>query len=280
MPGTRRFEPLWVRMTVAAPSSQEGGGMDLFSLEGRRALVTGGSKGIGFGIARAMALAGADLILTARNSAELEQAAAGLRHTGRMVGIAPCDLRDTEKLPSWYEATVQQHGRPDILVNSAGITPRSPAHETSLIVWNEAIALNLTAVFVISQAFARHCIAAGCRGRIINIASLMTVGARRTTSAYAATKGGIGQLTKGLAVDWADYGILVNAIAPGFIATTLTEPLQNKPDFDAWVKQRCPLGRWGTPEDIGGPAVFLASSAADFVTGQIIFVDGGWIATF
>jgi len=254
--------------------------MDIFRLDGRRALVTGGSKGIGFGIARAMAQAGADIVLTARNAEELERAAAELRRSGRTVGIAPCDLRETEKLPAWFEAAAQQHGRPDILVNAAGITPRSPAHETSLSDWNEAIALNLTAVFVISQAFARDCIARKRRGRIINIASLMTAAARRTTAAYAATKGGIGQLTKGMAVDWADDGILVNAISPDFIATTLTEPLRNNPDFDAWVKKRCPLGRWGTPEDIGWPAVFLASSAADYITGQIVFVDGGWMATF
>jgi len=122
--------------------------------------------------------------------------------------------------------------------------------------------------------------AAGARGKIINIASLMTAAARRTTAAYTASKGGLGQLTKALAVDWADQGILVNAIAPGYITTKLTEPLVNDPKFDAWVKQRCPLGRWGTPEDIAWPAVFLASAAADYITGQIIFVDGGWMATF
>jgi len=147
----------------------------------------------------------------------------------------------------------------------------------SLGMWNENIALNLTAVFVLSQAFARHLIAAGAKGKIINIASLMTVAARRTTCAYAAAKGGIGQLTKSLAVDWADKGIHVNAIGPGYVATQLTEPLWRDPEFDAWVKKRCPLGRWAAPEDLAWPAVFLASSAANYITGQILWwTAAGW----
>lgn len=243
-------------------------------------LVTGGSKGIGLGIAGAMAGAGADVILAARNPEELEAAAMSLRETGRQIRCAPCDLRQTDAIPTWFASVVETHGRPDILVNAAGITRRAPAEELKVEDWNDTLAVNLTAVFLLSQAFARACMAAGARGKIINIASLMTAAARRTTAAYTASKGGLGQLTKALAVDWADQGILVNAIAPGYITTKLTEPLVNDPKFDAWVKQRCPLGRWGTPEDIAWPAVFLASAAADYITGQIIFVDGGWMATF
>jgi gluconate 5-dehydrogenase len=254
--------------------------MNVFRIDGRRALVTGASKGIGLGIARAMAEAGADLVLAARNQDELETAAAELRKTGRQANVAPLDLRNTDRIPAWYDQLVAEHGRPDILVNAAGITRRAPAEELTPADWDDTLAVNLTAVFVLSQAFARHLIAAGAKGRIINIASLMTAAARKTTAAYTASKGGIGQLTKALAVDWADKGILVNAIAPGYVTTKLTEPLWKDGEFDAWVKKRCPLGRWGKPEDIAWPAVFLASPAADYITGQILFVDGGWMATF
>lgn len=251
-----------------------------FQLAGRRVLVTGGSRGIGLGIASAMAAAGADVILAARNAGELEAAAISLRKTGRQIGCAPGDLRQTDAIPTWFANVVETHGRPDILINAAGITRRAPAEDLTMADWNDTLAVNLTAVFLLSQAFARSCFATGTRGKIINIASLMTAAARRTTAAYTASKGGLGQLTKALAVDWADKGILVNAIAPGYIATKLTEPLAHDPKFDEWVKQRCPLGRWGTPEDIAWPAVFLASAAADYITGQIIYVDGGWMATF
>ncbi|MEK7406719.1 MAG: glucose 1-dehydrogenase [Acidobacteriota bacterium] len=254
--------------------------MNAFRLDGKLALVTGASRGIGLGIARAMAGAGADLILVARNPADLESAAAGLREGGRRVARCPFDLRETGKIPGWYDEVVSEHGRPDLLVNAAGITRRSPAEETSMADWDDTIAVNLTAVFLLSQAFARHSIAAGACGKIINIASLMTAAARRTTAAYAASKGGIGQLTKALAVDWADKGIHVNAVAPGYIATALTEPLWRDPEFDAWVRKRCPLGRWGTPDDVASTALFLAAPAADYITGQVIYVDGGWLATF
>lgn len=254
--------------------------MTPFQLTGRRALVTGAGRGIGLGIARAMATAGADVILVARSQDELTAAAATLRDTSRSVGVAPFDLRETDAIPAWFAGVVETHGRPDILVNAAGITRRAPAEELKIEDWDDTLAVNLTAVFRLSQAFARSCIAAGARGKIINLASLMTLAARRTTAAYTASKGGIGQLTKALAVDWADKGILVNAIAPGYIATSLTAPLLNDASFDQWVKQRCPLGRWGTPEDVAWPAVFLASPAADYITGQILLVDGGWMATF
>lgn len=254
--------------------------MNEFRLDGKLALVTGASRGIGLGIARAMAGAGADLILVARNRAHLENVADGIKEAGLRVAVCPFDVSQTGEIPGWYDEVVGEHGRPDILVNAAGITRRSPAEETSRADWNDTIAVNLTAVFLLCQAFARHLIAAGARGKIINIASLMTAAARRTTAAYAASKGGIGQLTKALAVDWADKGIHVNAVAPGYIATALTEPLWKDPEFDAWVRKRCPLGRWGTPEDVASTALFLAAPASDYITGQVIYVDGGWLATF
>jgi len=254
--------------------------MNPFSLQGKRALVTGGSRGIGLGIARAMAEAGADIVLVSRPGKELEAAAAELRGSGRTVDAAGLDLHDIGGIAHWFEETAARCGRPGILVNAAGTTRRAPAEDLSLADWEEVMTVNLTAVFALCQAFARQCIAAGAAGKIVNIASLMTSTARPTTAAYTASKGGVGQLTKALAVDWAGKGIHVNAIAPGYVATKLTETLKSDPDFDAWVKQRTPLGRWGTPEDIALPAVFLASRASDFMTGQVVYVDGGWLATF
>jgi len=251
-----------------------------FSLTGKRALITGGSRGIGLGIAQAMAEAGADIVLVSRASAELSQAAAELRATGRTVSTAGFDLHDVQAIAPWYDELVAECGAPDILVNAAGTTRRGPAEDLSLADWDENITINLTAVFALCQAFARQRIQAGAKGKIVNIASLMTAAARRTNSAYTASKGGLGQLTKALAVDWADKGIHVNAIAPGYVATKLTEPLWSDPEFDGWVKKRTPLGRWAIPEDIALPAVFLASAASDFITGQILYVDGGWLATF
>jgi len=249
-----------------------------FSLNGRRAMVTGGSKGIGSGIAEGMAKAGADVVLVGRSEDALAETAASLNAYGVKIAIEPFDLSKTDEIESWYNGVVERCGPCDILVNNAGTTKRTPAADVPLDEWEMIIRLNLTAVFALSQAFARERIAAGKPGKIVNIASLMTQSARRGTAAYTASKGGIGQLTKALAVDWAEKGILVNAIAPGYIATPLTTPLVEDPEFNNWVLGRCPVGRWGTPGDLAGPAVFLASPASDFMTGDTIFVDGGFIA--
>lgn len=260
-------------------NSDQGFG-ESFRLDGRLALVTGASRGIGLGIAQAMAEAGADVLLMARESPELRKAEAKLKGTGRRVAAAPFDMHEYAGAAAWYERLVNEHGCPDVLVNNAGITKRAPAEELPLADWEEVLAVNLSAVFALSQAFARHLMALGRPGKIVNIASLMTAAARKTTAAYTASKGGIGQLTKALAVDWAGKGIHVNAIAPGYVDTDLTAALSSDAAFDSWVKQRTPLGRWGSPVDIARPAVFLASAASDFITGQILYVDGGWMATF
>jgi gluconate 5-dehydrogenase len=165
-------------------------------------------------------------------------------------------------------------------VNAAGIQRRGLATELPLSDWNQVLAVNTTAIFELSRCFARGLIAAGRKGKVVNIASLMTAAARRGVSAYTASKGAVGQLTKALAVDWAEHGIHVNAVAPGYVDTELNKALIEDAEFDAWVKKRCPLGRWGTPEDIAWPVVFLASPASDFITGQVIYVDGGWLSTF
>jgi NAD(P)-dependent dehydrogenase (short-subunit alcohol dehydrogenase family) len=252
-----------------------------FSLDGKLALVTGASKGIGLGMAQALAEAGADVVLVARNADELAGAAATLRETGRKVAIAPYDLKNVSGIGAWYDnEIVKKIGAPDILINNAGMTKRAFAQELELKDWDEIITVNLTAAFALAQAFGKERIASGKQGKIVNTASLMTAASRPGTSAYTASKGGIGQLTKALAVDWAGKGIWVNAVAPGYIATPLTKPLQDDKDFDAWVKKRCPLGRWGKPEDMAWPVVFLSSPASDFITGEVLYVDGGWMATF
>ena len=255
-------------------------GSDRFRLDGKLAIVTGGSKGIGLGIARAMGNAGAGILLVARPSAELENAIVELRSNGIRAEACPFDMHQYAQIPEWYDGVVARYGVPDVLVNSAGITKRGPAEMLSLEDWHEVMAINVSAVFAMSQAFARRLIADAKPGKIINIASLMTAATRPGTAAYTASKGGVGQLTKALAIDWAPKRILVNAIAPGFIRTDLTGPLWADATFDGWVKKRTPLARWGTPEDIALPAVFLASSASDFMTGQVVYVDGGFLATF
>jgi len=254
--------------------------MESFRLDGRRALVTGGSKGIGNGMARGLAEAGADVVLVARGQEELEQAQAKMKDTEREIGIAPCDLLETDGIADFYSRTVDIHGVFDILINSAGMTHRQPAHELAIGDWQKVIDLNLTATFALSQAFARERIASSQMGKIINVGSLMSSTARADNAPYAASKGAISLLTKALAVDWAPHRIFVNAIGPGFINTPLTKPLVDDPEFNQWVTQRCPLGRWGTPSDLAGAAVFLASPASDFVTGEMLYVDGGWLARF
>lgn len=254
--------------------------MSRFSLEGKVAMVTGASRGIGLGAARALGESGARLILVARSARALARAAEDLQAANIEVAASPYDFFNTNGISAWFDECVTRHGQPDILVNAAGITRRGAATELTLSDWNDVMALNATAVFELSRSFARKLISAGRKGKIVNVASLMTAAARAGTSAYTASKGAVGQLTKALAVDWAAHGIHVNAVAPGYIETELNKDLINDPAFDAWVKKRCPLGRWGTPEDIAWPIVFLASSASDFITGQVLYVDGGWLSTF
>lgn len=243
-------------------------------------MVTGGSRGIGLGAAQALGESGARVILVARSAEALELAAKDLQSAHIEAVYSAYDLKNTEGIAGWFDECVRQFGQPEILVNAAGIQRRGVATELSLSDWNDILAVNATAVFELSRCFARGLIAAGRKGKIVNIASLMTAAARRGVSAYTASKGAVGQLTKALAIDWAEHGILVNAVAPGYVDTELNKALIEDAEFDAWVKKRCPLGRWGTPEDIAWPVVFLASPASDFITGQVIYVDGGWLSTF
>lgn len=248
-----------------------------FRLDGKRALVTGAGRGIGAGIARGLAEAGADLILLARGEADLRETAAGLTDTGRKIDIFPCDLLKTREISGQFAQMVSQFGPIEILVNNAGMSRRGPAVDLAIDDWQTVLDLNVTAMFELSRAFARERIARG-GGKVVNIGSLMCSATRPNVSAYTASKGAVLLLTKSLAVEWAEHRILVNAIGPGYIETPLTQPLVDDPKFTAWVKESCPLARWGKPSDLAGPVVFLASPASDFVTGQIMYVDGGWLS--
>ena len=256
-----------------------------FSLSGRRALVSGASRGIGLGVALAMAEAGASLALVSRDPDALAAARDRVSTRGGEASVYPCDLTDVGGIDDLYRR-VRADGPVDILVNNAGSTRRAPAAELSPADWQFVLDLNLTSVFRLTQAFGRDRIAhrggaaapAGT-AKVINIASLLSEQARPQNAPYAASKGAIRQLTKALAVEWAPYGINVNAIGPGYIKTDMTRPLWEDGPFDAWVRERAPLGTWGTPADIGAAAVFLASAGANYVTGQVLYVDGGWLSS-
>lgn len=254
--------------------------MDKFNLDNKISLVTGGSKGIGYGIAHALAEAGSDVALVARDKTRLEQARQNLVQIGRRVWTYTFDIGDVDKIETLYADIIEDTGGIDILVNNAGGTRRGWAETLSMEDWNFVINLNMTAVFKLSQAFAKERIQSARKGRIINTASLMSETIREENAPYAASKGAIRQLTKSLAVDWAKYGINVNAIGPGFVQTDLTRPLWEDASFDKWVKWKTPQRRWGRPEDIGYAAVFLAAPASDFITGQTLYVDGGMLSTF
>lgn len=251
----------------------------LFDLSGKTALVTGGGRGIGLAVAQGLAEYGADIALVARTKEQLEAAAQQIRKdTGKIVRTFPFDVENVGQINALFERIVIETKGIDILVNCAGTTIRGPAEEVDMETWHKVLDVNLTAVFVLSQAFCRHCKQTGKTGRIINIGSLTCHGARPTTAAYASSKGGLLMLTKTLAVEWAKYNITVNVIGPGYIATELTRPLWTDDDFNQWVLDKTPLARWGRPEDLVGAAVLLASKAGEFITGQIIYVDGGWLA--
>ncbi len=251
----------------------------LFDLTGRTVLVTGAGRGIGFAIARGLAGQGADVALIARTESQLVAARKQIEtETGRKAWIFPFDLADVGHVAGLFEEVVQATGGIDILVNCAGTTAREPSEEASLESFNRVMDVNLTEVLLLCQAFCRHRKQVGKPGRIINIGSLACHAARPTIAAYACSKMGVLALTRTLAVEWAKYGINVNAIGPGYIATDLTAPLQADADFSRWVLSKTPLNRWGRPEDLVGTAILLASQAGEFITGQIFYVDGGWTA--
>lgn len=248
----------------------------MFDLSGKTALVTGCKRGIGRGMAEALATAGADIVGVSASltpGSEVEAIVTGL---GRSFRCYQCDFSDRVAVAA-FAAKVQEDGfEPDILVNNAGTIKRKPAVEHPDDWWDEVIEVNLSAQFVLSREIGRGMVARRS-GKIIFTASLLTFQGGITVPGYAASKGAIGQLTKALANEWAAHGVNVNAIAPGYIATDNTEALRNdRTRYDA-ILDRIPEGRWGVPEDLAGPIVFLASSASNYVNGEILVVDGGWM---
>jgi 2-deoxy-D-gluconate 3-dehydrogenase len=251
------------------------GVLDLFSLKGKNALVTGSSQGLGAGIAIAFAQAGANVTLHGHDKV-LESTVEEVKKTGVKYITRTGDVCDKAVCNKLVDDTVEAFGSIDILVNNAGTIRRAPAAEHSEEFWNTVINTNLNSLFFISQYAGRKMLAQGS-GKIINIASLLTFQGGILVPGYAAAKGAVGQLTKALANEWAEKGLNVNAIAPGYMATNNTAPLRADAARSAAILTRIPAGRWGLPSDLAGTAVFLASDASNYVNGHILVVDGGWL---
>ena len=249
--------------------------LDQFNLAGKVAIVTGASRGLGAGMAIGLAEAGADLVVVA-SSARLQETVDKIKALGRRCLGIQADLIDTKVIPQIIDATLKEYGRIDILINCAGIIRRAPAIEFSEKDWDDVIQINQKATFFMCQAAAREMVKQK-KGKIINIASLLSFQGGIIVPSYTASKSAVAGLTKALANEWAPLGINVNAIAPGYMATEMTEALQKSAERAPAILARIPAGRWGTPEDMKGLAVFLASDAADYLQGQVIAVDGGWL---
>jgi 2-deoxy-D-gluconate 3-dehydrogenase len=249
--------------------------LDWFSLDGKIALVTGSSSGIGAGIALGLARAGADVICHGRGE-EAEATSAAIRALGRRSVVVQADLSERAAQEPFVASAVSAFGRIDLLINNAGSIRRSPAVDYTDADWDFLLEVNLTAPFRLSRRIGKLMLEQG-GGRIVNIASLLSFQGGILVPGYAASKGGVAQLTKALANEWASKGVNVNAIAPGYIATKNTEALRADPNRSRQILERIPAGRWGEPDDIAGAAVFLCSDAARYVTGQVLAVDGGWL---
>lgn len=248
-----------------------------FRLNGKVAIVTGASRGLGQAMAIGLAEAGAEVVALSTSLKNLKQTTESIARLGRRVLPLKCDVTDFAQIQQVIEKTVEEFGTIDILVNNAGIIRRTPAEHYSDEDWDMVLHTNLKAVFQFSREVGKIMIA--CRkGKIINIASLLSFSGGITVPAYTASKGGVAQLTKALANEWAKYNIQVNAIAPGYYETDNTKKLREDKERYAEITARIPIGRWGKPEDLKGAVVFLASEASDYVNGHILVVDGGWMA--
>jgi gluconate 5-dehydrogenase len=249
----------------------------LFSLTGKRALLTGAAQGIGLTLARGLGEAGAELLLNDVDGAKLEAAAAGLRAEGLKVTVRAFDVTNEAEVAAGVAELERLGGPIDILVNNAGIHRRAPLVEMTLADWQRVLDVNLTSAFLLARAVAPAMIARRA-GKIINICSLNSELARPTIANYAAAKGGLKMLTRAMTVEWAKHNLQVNGIGPGYLLTDLTRTLAENAEFDGWIRGRTPAGRWGQPRELVGAAVFLASAASDFVNGHILYVDGGLLA--
>lgn len=248
---------------------------DLFGLRGRVAVVTGASKGLGKAMALALAEAGADVALYARDVEELKALKLAIEGLGRRAEFFIVDVLDTASIRDAVTATLADFGHVDILVNNAGVNVRKPVLELAPDEWDLVVNTNLKGYLLMAQAIVPHMLSRG-RGKVINMASILGAVALASQVAYASSKGGVIQMTKVMALEWAKEGIQVNAIGPTYFETPLVAQLRNDPERYNFIVDRTPMGRWGQPEELAGVVVFLASRASDFVTGQTIFVDGGW----
>tara|TARA_R110000751_G_scaffold68456_2_gene139381 strand:+ start:83 stop:850 length:768 start_codon:yes stop_codon:yes gene_type:complete len=249
----------------------------LFNLTGKTALITGSSRGLGRAFAEGLAQAGARVVLNGVNAERLEAAAQEMRDQGFDVLTAAFDVADEAAIVAAFEALDSAGVDVDILVNNAGIQFRKPMLELDTADWRRVIEINLTAAFVVGREAAKRMAKRG-RGKVINIGSLTSELARATVAPYTVAKGGIKMLTKAMAAEWGEKGIQSNAIGPGYMVTDMNEALIENPEFDAWVKGRTPMRRWGLPEELAGTCIYLASDASNYVSGQIIYADGGMIS--
>jgi gluconate 5-dehydrogenase len=250
----------------------------LFDLSGRTALVTGSARGIGFALAQGLAAAGARIVINGTRADTVDEAVQRLRSEGHDALGRAFDVTDEHAVAAAFEAWDRDEIAIDILVNNAGIQFRKPLVDLELADWQRVIDTNLTSAFIVAKEAARRMIARGRGGKVINIGSLTSEGARATVAPYTAAKGGIKMLTRAMSAEWAAHDIQANAIGPGYILTDMNQALIDNVAFDAWVKSSNPSQRWGKPEELVGTAVYLASPASSYVNGQIIYVDGGWLA--
>ncbi len=251
---------------------------ELFSLQGRIALITGSSQGIGFALARGLAEHGAKVIVNGRDRNKVDAAVTRLEEEGHRVFASTFDVTDAEEARAAIDLIEKEIGPLDILVNNAGMQYRTALEDFPIEKWQQLLETNVSSAFYVGQAVARHMIPRGY-GKIINIASVQSELARPSIAPYTATKGAIRNLTRGMATDWAQHGLQINAIAPGYFKTPLNQALVDNPEFTAWLEKRTPAGRWGEVEELVGAAVFLSSEASTFVNGQVLHVDGGMTAS-
>lgn len=248
--------------------------LNAFDLSGKLALVTGSSRGLGAVLAQGLAAAGARLVINGRNPETVTKKTAELREAGVEVFESVFDVTDEDQVATAVEKIESEAGPIGILVNNAGVQVRAPLEQFKVEDWDDILDINLKGAFVVSKHVGTKMISRKA-GKIISICSMQSRFGRQTIAPYAASKGGLAMLTRGMAVDWAQYNIQANGLAPGYFITEMTQPLADNPEFDAWLKNRTPAHRWGDPQELLGALVFLASGASDFVNGQIIYVDGG-----
>jgi len=251
---------------------------DLFSLAGKTALVTGSSRGLGFHLAEGLAEAGARVILNGSNTDRLAQAAEKMRAAGHNVGTLLMDVTNANDIDAKSRSALNDFGPVDILVNNAGIQIRGPLEEFPEEDWRHVMSMNIDSIFLVTRAFVKPMMERR-RGKIINICSLLSEVGRATIAPYTASKGAVKMMTKGMATEWGRHNIQCNGIGPGYFLTEMTQALADNEEFDTWLKKRTPAGRWGEPRELKGAAVFLASEASSFVNGQILYVDGGILAS-